>query len=58
MKISSFVIKRFKSIEDLTIPVKSYGKGKSKSSVAFLVGLNESGKSSILGKLSACGMKA
>jgi len=48
MKISSFTIRKFKSIEDLSFPLEVYGKGKNKSSVAILVGLNESGKSSIL----------
>lgn len=48
MIATKFQIKKFKSIENLTIPLNSYGKGKNKSSVSFLVGLNESGKSSIL----------
>lgn len=48
MRITGFTIKKFKSIENLSIPVETYGKGKNKSSVAFLVGLNESGKSSIM----------
>ncbi len=48
MKIKSFKIKNFKSIEELIIPLANYGNNKSKSSAAFLVGLNESGKSSIL----------
>lgn len=52
MKVLSFKIQRFKSIEEITIPLKTYGQGKQQSSVAFLVGLNESGKSSILEAIS------
>lgn len=48
MIATSFEITRFKSIENLRIPLNSYGRGKNKSSVSFLVGLNETGKSSIL----------
>jgi predicted ATP-dependent endonuclease of OLD family len=48
MRIKSINIQKYKSIEEVNIPFDSYGKGKNKSSVAFLVGLNESGKSSIL----------
>lgn len=48
MKIKSVLIKNYKSIKEITIPFNHYGENESKSHTAFLVGINESGKSAIL----------
>lgn len=48
MKIKKICIENFKSIKKIDFPLKSYGKGKSLSNTALLIGINESGKSSIL----------
>lgn len=52
MKIREFYIKNYKSIKELTIPLDEYGNLSNKSKVAFFVGLNETGKSSILKAIS------
>lgn len=52
MKIRNVKINNFKSIKDVTIPLQSYGSGKNKSNTAFLVGVNEGGKSAILDAIS------
>jgi len=52
MKIKSINIRNFKSIKDITIPLQSYGNGKTASNTTFLVGINESGKSAILEAIS------
>ena len=52
MKIKEINIKNFRSIKDITIPLKSYGSGVKKSNTAFLIGMNESGKSAILEAIS------
>lgn len=52
MEIISISIKNFRSIKDITIPIKSYGTGRNKSQTTFLVGVNESGKSAILEAIS------
>jgi predicted ATP-dependent endonuclease of OLD family len=44
MAIKSITIRNYKSIQELTIPLQRYGE----SYTAFLIGLNESGKSNIL----------
>lgn len=51
MRINSIEIKNFRSIKHLTIPIQSYGTGANESKAAFLVGINESGKSAILDAL-------
>lgn len=48
MKLTQFTLRNYKSIKEITIPIQSYGTGKDKSNTSILVGLNESGKSSIL----------
>lgn len=48
MELKSITIKNYKSIKEITIPIESYGEGDNKSSTTVLVGLNESGKSSIV----------
>jgi predicted ATP-dependent endonuclease of OLD family len=48
MLIKGFSIRRFKSIEQVDVSLQSFGKGKKQSNTSILVGLNESGKSSIL----------
>lgn len=52
MRIKEFYIRNYKSIKELTIPLNEYGILNNKSKVAFLVGLNETGKSTILKALS------
>lgn len=52
MKIKNVTIKNFKSIKQLNIPFNDYGSGSQKSKTAFLVGINESGKSAILEAIS------
>lgn len=52
MKIQSILIKNFKSIKELVIPLNEYGSGRQKSKTTFLVGINESGKSAILEAIS------
>ena len=52
MKIKSINIKNFRSIKDLTIPLQTYSSGDQASNTAFLVGINESGKSAILKAIS------
>ena len=52
MQIDNFKIINFKSIKELDISLSEYGKGARKSKTAFLVGINESGKSAILEALS------
>ncbi|KAB2917762.1 MAG: AAA family ATPase [Bacteroidetes bacterium] len=53
MELKSITIKNYKSIKEITIPIDSYGEGDNKSSTTILVGLNESGKSSILDIINA-----
>ncbi|MDE7305336.1 MAG: ATP-binding protein, partial [Alistipes sp.] len=48
MKLSSIEIKNFKSIEEITIPVRSYGEGMHKSNTLIMIGINPCGKSNIL----------
>ena len=48
MKIDSIYINNFRSIKELTLPLKKYGSGLYESNATFLVGINESGKSAIL----------
>ena len=48
MKISKFRLLNFKSIEDIEIQMDAYGNGKEYSNLSIMVGINESGKSSIL----------
>jgi predicted ATP-dependent endonuclease of OLD family len=52
MKIKNILIKNFKSIKELNIPLNEYGSGSQKSKTTFLVGINESGKSAILEAIS------
>lgn len=52
MKIKNVLIKNFKSIKELNIPLNEYGSGSQKSNTTFLVGINESGKSAILEAIS------
>jgi len=52
MKILSVNINNFRSIQNVTIPFLSYGSKLNKSNTAFLVGINESGKSAILEAIS------
>lgn len=52
MKIKSINIKNFRSIKDITIPIKSFGTDSKKSNTLFLVGMNESGKTAILEAIS------
>lgn len=52
MKIKNILIKNFKSIKNLNIPLQEYGDGTQKSKATFLVGINESGKSAILEAIS------
>lgn len=52
MELKSITIKNYKSIKEITIPIDSYGGGDNRSSTTVLVGLNESGKSSILEAIS------
>ena len=52
MKVTDIHIENYKSIENIDFPLSSYGKGKHKSSTAVLIGINESGKSSILQAIS------
>jgi predicted ATP-dependent endonuclease of OLD family len=53
MKISRIQIQNFKSIEDITIDLKSYGQDENESSTSIFVGVNESGKSNILEAMNA-----
>ena len=48
MIIESFTIKNYRSIKSLTLPLRSFGIEENESHTTILVGLNESGKSSIL----------
>jgi|TARA_B110000090_G_scaffold150550_1_gene165181 predicted ATP-dependent endonuclease of OLD family len=48
MKIKHILIKNFRSLKEVTIPLNSYGENTKASKTTFLVGLNESGKSAIL----------
>ncbi|WP_028891633.1 ATP-dependent endonuclease [Tenacibaculum sp. 47A_GOM-205m] len=48
MKIIQVQIKNYKSIKDVVIPFQEYGSYSNKSNSCFFVGLNETGKSSIL----------
>lgn len=52
MKVKNVLIKNFKSIKELNIPLNEYGSGRQKSNTTFLVGINESGKSAILEAIS------
>lgn len=52
MKVKNILIKNFKSIKELNIPLNEYGSGRQKSKTTFLVGINESGKSAILEAIS------
>lgn len=52
MRIKEFRIKNYKSIKEITIPLNEYGSHPNKSKVAFFVGLNETGKSTILKAIS------
>lgn len=52
MNIIEFKIKNYKSINEINIPLKDYGANHNKSKVAILVGLNETGKSTILKAIS------
>ncbi len=52
MKIKSVRIQNYKSIKDVTIPFSAYGQRTNKSSAAFLVGINEGGKTALLEALS------
>lgn len=52
MNIKSVKIKNFRSIKDLTLPIKRYGNDINESGTSFLVGINESGKSAILDAIS------
>lgn len=52
MKIKQVQIKNYKSIKDVTIPFEEYGDDPNKDKAVFLLGLNETGKTSILEALS------
>jgi len=52
MIINSVNINNFRSIKELTLPFTTYKNNGKRSSTIFLVGINESGKSSILDALS------
>lgn len=52
MRVKNILIKNFKSIKELNIPLNEYGSGNQKSNTTFLVGINESGKSAILEAIS------
>jgi len=52
MEIKSINIQNFKSIKNVTIPLKNYGTGENASNTTFLVGINECGKSAILKAIS------
>ncbi len=55
MKLSSIEIKNFKSIEEITIPVRSYGEDMHKSNTLIMIGVNECGKSNILEAIKLAG---
>ena len=48
MTIEEISIENYKSIKEITFPIKNYGSGSKRSNAALLIGINESGKSSIL----------
>ena len=48
MKITQVEIKNYKSIKKVVIPFQEYGSYSNKSNTCFFVGLNETGKTSIL----------
>lgn len=52
MELEKIKIKKFKSIDNVEIPLKAYGNDESISKTMFLVGINESGKSNILEAIS------
>lgn len=52
MKLKNVTIENYKSIKKLKLPFKNYGEDLSKSNTTFLVGINESGKSTILEAIS------
>lgn len=52
MKIKEFYIRNYKSIKELNIPLNEYTTATNKNKVAFFVGVNESGKSTILKAIS------
>ena len=52
MTIEEIRIKNYKSIKEITFPIKNYGSGSQRSNTALLIGINEAGKSSILQAIS------
>jgi len=53
MTLKEVTIHDYKSIYNITFEFQSYGKGAQKSSTAFLLGINESGKSNLLNAIHA-----
>jgi len=55
MKITQVQINNYKSLKEVIIPFQQYGSYSNKSNACFFVGLNETGKSSILEALDIIG---